>query len=198
MIFAWRRLGVALWAAVTLAVSSGSLAYAQEDGRPALEADYRAALEGRRYPEALSLAEERLRLAEKTYGSHDPFVATLLVDVGDCHYLLGELGQAERAYERSLAIREKALGPDDAEVARSVRKLARVFMDSGEWLKAAELYTRALEIFDRSIHPYSAELAIALEEYAGTLWALERHEEARVIGMRAKTIRLHVNDSSSP
>lgn len=59
-----------------------------------------------KFPEASKLAEEALRVAEKTFGSNHPNVALSLSNLAGLYTAQGKYAEAEPFYKRSLAIRE--------------------------------------------------------------------------------------------
>ena len=63
-----------------------------------------------RYSEATEVAEEALQLAEKTYGTGHPNVATSLNTLAEIYDSQAKYDEAEPLYKRSLEIREKAFG----------------------------------------------------------------------------------------
>jgi len=60
-----------------------------------------------RYAEATKVAQQALKVAEKTFGPEHPKVATSLKDLGILYDSQGKYAEAEPLYKRALAIREK-------------------------------------------------------------------------------------------
>ena len=75
-----------------------------------LNAKGKALYQQARYSEAAKVAKEALKVAEKTYGSNHPNVATSLNNLAAFYEAQGKYEEAEPLYKRSLKIREKVLG----------------------------------------------------------------------------------------
>jgi tetratricopeptide (TPR) repeat protein len=71
-----------------------------------------------KYGEAIPVAEEAVRVAEKTFGGNHPAVVISLNLLGAIYDDEGKYAEAEPLFKRGLAIREKALGPRGALGAR--------------------------------------------------------------------------------
>ena len=70
-----------------------------------------------KFPEAVTVAQQAVALAEKLHGPDHIDVATPLNNLGEFYRVTGRYADAEQLHKRALAIREKALGPDHPAVA---------------------------------------------------------------------------------
>ncbi len=99
-----------------------------------------------KYAQALSVAEEALRVAEATFGPEHPNVATSLNNLAEVYRAQGKYAEAEPLYKRSLAIREKALGPEHPDVATSLENYAALLRKMDRATEAEPMEARAKAI----------------------------------------------------
>ncbi|NIS69438.1 MAG: tetratricopeptide repeat protein, partial [Proteobacteria bacterium] len=92
-----------------------------------------------RYSEAAKVAEEALKVAEKTFGPNHPNVATSLNNLALLYKAQGKYSEAEPLYKRALKIWEKALGKDHPHVAQSLNNLAAIYQAQGRYAEALPL-----------------------------------------------------------
>ena len=74
-----------------------------------------------RYSEAAKVAEEALKVAEKTFGTDHPNAVLSVFALGRIYHAQGKYTESEPLYKQSLKIWEKALGPDHPDVAASLK-----------------------------------------------------------------------------
>ena len=79
------------------------------------------------YRNAISAANEALKVAEKTFGPEHPKVATSLNNLALIYKALGKQAAAEDFYKHALAILEKSLGADDPKVGTALYNLAQLY-----------------------------------------------------------------------
>lgn len=147
------------WAAIAL-LSSTIFAILPAVTQPANELD---ALKARvtelyqqgRYGEAVGLAEDVVRLAERSHGPDHPAVGTSLNTLGALYRALGRYTEAEPLFKRGLAIAEKTRGPDHPDVGAALNNLAGLHQDQGRYAEA-ELSRCSSEIL-----PSAAGLGVA-------------------------------------
>ena len=94
----------------------------------------------------LKRLKEALKVAEETFGSDHPNVATSLNNLAMLYQAQGNYAEAERLYKRALEIREKSLGPDQPQVATLLENMIEVYKSIGEKEKAERLEERAKKI----------------------------------------------------
>jgi len=113
-----------------------------------------------RYAEAAKVAQEALKVAEKTFGADHPNLATSLNNLALMYQAQGQYAAAEPLYQRALAIREKALRKDHPDVAISLNNLGTLYQEAqGQYAAAEPLYQRALAIQERSLGPDHPDVA---------------------------------------
>jgi serine/threonine-protein kinase len=151
-----------------------------------------------KHTEALTFAEESLRLREQVLGAEDLHVATALENVGIVLMSLGRYVEAARAHKRVLAIREKALGRNHPQAATSLTNLANVYLNAGIYEEAVPLYERALGIEENAVGKSSSAVAPTLSDMAEALGKLGRYDEARQALNRALAIFQKVYPSGHP
>jgi tetratricopeptide (TPR) repeat protein len=98
------------------------------------------------YSEATKVAEESLRVAERTYGPDHPNVATSLNNLAEIYRFQGKYAEAEPLWRRSLTILEKALGPEHPDVATVCENMAKCYRGLGKKDEAEILEGRARKI----------------------------------------------------
>jgi len=148
---------------ITALVLSFSVSvYAQEVLWEKLNGKAKTLFEQKRYPDALSVSEEALEVAEDTFGPDHPKVAISLNNIAELHIINGTYDAIEPLYKRALEINEKALGPDNPDVAISLNNLAELYYNQGRYTEAEPLYKRALKILEETLGPDHPEVAITL------------------------------------
>ena len=104
-----------------------------------------------RYSEAAKVAEEALKVAEKTFGSDDPRVATSLNNLGFVYKVQARYIEAEPLFKRSLKIEEGARGKDHPNVADILTNYAKLLRNTKRQKAAEELETRAKLIHEKHL-----------------------------------------------
>jgi len=164
---------------MTFLVTSFTLpAYAQENLWHELIGKANTLHQQRRYPEAESVYEEALKVAEDTFGSDHPNVAISLNNLAGLYISKGNYAEIEPLYERALEIVEKAHGPDHPDVAISLKNLAELYYNQGRYAEAEPLYKRSLKILEKVLGPDHPEVAIMLEHMAELHKKIGKEDEA--------------------
>ena len=103
--------------------------------------------------EAMSIAQDALRLAETTFGPEDEQVAQTLRFIGGLYQGQAKWADAERVHQRALAILEKKLGADDLRLGYLLNHLAVDERELERYPQAESLYLRALVIAENKLGP---------------------------------------------
>ncbi|HYR21740.1 MAG TPA: CHAT domain-containing tetratricopeptide repeat protein [Chthoniobacterales bacterium] len=140
------------------------------------------------YREAIPIAEEHLRLIEKTAGADSPETAASCDKLGELYRKNGEYSKAKPLCERGLEIREKVLGPDDPHTAESLDNLAQLYLILGNFTKAAALGERALAIAEKAFGPDHSNTAKILNHCAAVYSASGDSAKAESLFQRALKI----------
>lgn len=101
-------------------------------------------------PGTLELAQEALRIRERTLGPKHPDVARSLVYLARIHRVLGDAATARPLAERAVDIAESSLGSEHLELARALHGLADISRDEGQLDRAELLLRRALGIREKA------------------------------------------------
>ena len=131
----------------------------------------------RRYREAENIYKEAIKVAEDTFGSDHPNVATSLNNLAELYISKGNYSEIEPLYERALGILEKALGPDHPDVAISTKNLAELYYNQGRYTEAVPLYKNSLKILKEVLGPDHPEVAIMLEHIAALYKKIGKQDE---------------------
>ncbi len=148
---------------IALVLSFSSSVYAQEVLWEKLNGKAKTLYKQKRYPDALSVAEEALKVAEDTFGPDHPKVAISLNNIAELYVIKGTYAEIEPLYKRALEINEKALGEDHPDVAISLNNLAELYYNQGRYKEAEPLYRQALKILKQTLGSDHPEVAITLE-----------------------------------
>ena len=148
---------------MVLVLSFSSSVYAQEVLWEKLNGKAKTLFKQKRYPDALSVSEEALKVAEDTFGPDHPKVAISLNNIAELHIINGSYAEIEPLYKRALEISEKAFGPNNPDVAISLNNLAELYYNQGRYEEAEPLYKRALKILEDTLGPDHPEVALTLE-----------------------------------
>ena len=116
--------------------------------------------------EALPLAEEAERVAERSFRAGDPKISLTLGLLAAIYDEQGRYAEAEPLFKRSLAMREQSAGPDHPDVARSLTGLAFLYYHEARYAEAEPLFQRALAIREKAFGPDDPEVAISLNNLA--------------------------------
>ncbi len=148
---------------MALVLSFSSSVYAQEVLWEKLNGKAKTLFKQKRYPDALSVSEEALKVAEDTFGPDNPKVAISLNNIAEIYIINGSYDEIEPLYKRALEINEKALGEDHPDVAISLNNLAELYYNQGRYKEAEPLYRQALKILKQTLGPDHPEVAITRE-----------------------------------
>jgi tetratricopeptide (TPR) repeat protein len=92
------------------------------------------------------LLRKALEIEEDTYGSNDPRVASILIDLIDLLWVTGRIEEAIRLAKRALGIDESSYEPNNPVIARDLNKLADLYLVKGLNSEAEIMIRRALAI----------------------------------------------------
>ena len=145
-----------------------------------------------RIEEALPVALDALKLADRAGGPDHPWTASALSNVARLYLTRGQRAEAEPLLKRALAIREKLAEPDEYNVGRTLGDLGALYCHEGRQAEAEPLLLRALAIYEKHLgadHPYVCAL---LNSLAALCQADGRADEAERLLRRSLAIRLNV------
>ena len=99
-----------------------------------------------RYEEAARVANDALKVAERTFGQSDEKYAVAVSNLAAQFKSQGNFQEAETLYLKAKAIWEKTLGPDHPNIASSYNNLADLYVSQGKYLEAEPLYFKAINL----------------------------------------------------
>ena len=138
-----------------------------------------------KFDEAVTLAEEALRLREQAYGPNHPATAQSLNMLAG---ILGAKGENRRAlplYERALSIFEEHLGDDSPKLTTSLNNLARCLLALNRSEEASTYLTRSLQNQQSSVGDSHPSLAGTLSSLAGLYRKNKKLDQAEEHYLRA-------------
>ena len=99
------------------------------------------------YPEALEAAQQRLSLAEQTYGQEHILTATCLNDVATFVQAYGRFDEAEALFERASRLQRKLLGDVHPHSISTLQNLVSLYAAKGDVQKkeGMEFLVKALQ-----------------------------------------------------
>jgi tetratricopeptide (TPR) repeat protein len=150
------------------------------------------------YAEAAKLGHRLLTIAERTFGSEHPNMATVLDNLAQLHHAMGGYAQAEPLYRRALAIRERTLGTEHPDTAISLNNLAELHRAMGDHAQALPLHRRALAIRERALGAEHPHTALSLSNLAALHQAMGDYAQAEPLHRRALAIREKVFGPEHP
>ena len=162
---------------LVICVLSMARTVAQESELDALSAKVEELHGQGRFDEAVDVAQQALKMAERALRPDHPDVATSLNNLAELYRDQGKYGDAEPLYKQSLAIREKALGPDHPDVATSLNNLAELYRDQGNYGDAEPLYNRSLAIREKALGPDHPDVASSFNNLAELYESQGRYED---------------------
>lgn len=149
----------------------------------------------KRYPEAIALLEEVLRIDRKTFGEAAPRETHHRTRLGWSHLHLRHLAAATREFERALAVVIRQNGPDHIDTTWPLRGLAAVEIELGRKAAARRHFERSLAVRERVHGPLHWEIAMSYEDLAEVAEDEQGEEDNR---RRALEIYRQVYDKNHP
>jgi tetratricopeptide (TPR) repeat protein len=172
--------------ALTPAFSAQGLQNQEEQWKANQEAGQRA-LEQGFYSQAVRSFQVAIGQAEQ-FGSNDPRAAQSIGGVAQAYLLQGNLGAAEREFQRALAIYEKAADTNNVNIAAVLNSLATVYRLRENYVEAMALSRRSLAILEKTYGTEHPNVAIGQNNLAMTLRLHGDYDESRVLSERALSI----------
>ncbi len=151
-----------------------------------------------KYAEGIPVAEEAVRVAEKTFGGKHAALALSLNLLGAMYDDEGKYAEAEPLFKRALAIRERALGPDNPDTAKSLNGLAFVYYHEGRYAEAEPLFKRSLAIREKALGPDDPEVAVTLNTLASLYQRQGEFAKAEPLFKRSLAIREKILSPDDP
>lgn len=142
----------------------------------------------RKFSEAVKVAEEALKVAEKTFGLEHPNVATSLNNLGLIYQAQGKYEKAEPLYIRALEIDEKEFGKDHPDIAIDLNNLGLLCYFQGRYYEAKAFYERALKISEKALGPEHPSVKALLENIKEVNRDIRKEEEYKEIEEYADTV----------
>lgn len=127
---------------VIMATSFALATNAQEDLYNKLNKKLESLYKNGRTEEAIEVAKEALKVAEKTYGKKHPYVSVSLNNIALLYVADGKYEKAEEFYDRSLKLAEELLGKDNPQLAGILKNMVRCSEKLGKTEKAEMLEAR--------------------------------------------------------
>jgi tetratricopeptide (TPR) repeat protein len=106
--------------------------------------------------------------AEKHFGAISPTLATCLIDLGACQFILGDLKAGIRSTERAIDIHREIAGPMSEQVVQDLQSLASACEQAGDLGSAVRYYERAISIRERQVGGSPGDIAVLLMRLAET------------------------------
>jgi CHAT domain-containing protein/Tfp pilus assembly protein PilF len=151
-----------------------------------------------KYAEAVSAAQEFVRVSESTFGPDSPNLATSLYDLAVLYTQQGQFAEAETLHKRALTIRQKSLEPDNAELAKSLSGLGELYLTQGRSAEAEPLLTRAVPALEKALGPDAPDLADAINNLASVYDQEGRYGDAEPLYKRALAIHENALGPDAP
>lgn len=152
----------------------------------------------KRYPEAITAAEEALTDALKTSGPDSSGAAQIMNDLGYLYRLQGDDERAAALHTRALEIRLRLFGSEDSAALQSMTNLAADREALREYPQAQALTERSLELITRRLGPHHPWAVQMLERLALIQSAQGRLAEAEALFNQALAILQEHEDHAMP
>jgi CHAT domain-containing protein len=163
-----------------------------EEARQLLASVPRLRAEGKS-SEARDLTERALAIAETVRGPEDPYVAGLVVDLGDIDVDDRNHVSATSLYERAQNVFEAKLGPEHPATASVLERLGLMYWYADQRPRAERVAERALEVSEKTLgrdHPQVARclITLGLLRHAGGDFARAEEIDRRAMAIVEKTL----------
>ena len=152
---------------------------------PSLEEQLQKLFAEGRFKDAVPLAEELVKIAERAHGAVHVDVADALATLSDVESGAGLTAKAISSLERAIATREQAVGRDHPDVAQDCNALAVLHFGQGNYKAAEPLMTRALAIRERALGPDAPETAQSINNLAQLFQEMGDYTAAEPLLQRA-------------
>jgi CHAT domain-containing protein len=174
----------------------GAPASAQKNGLAAQSAKIAELSRAGQYADALVLAKAMVADLEKRPQSRD--LGAALNNLGQLYGSMGQDGEAEPLYKRSLAILEKTAGADSSEIAPELNNLAALYERQSRYAEAEPLFKRALMLREKSLGQNHPDVGQSLNNLATLYERQDRHSDAEPLFKRALVIYQKAAGPSHP
>ncbi len=142
-----------------------------------------------KYDEAVSTAEEALKLAEQTLQPDDKDLIVVLENLASIYDGAKRPDKAIATYERVLAMKEKDASGGATSKARTLFSLGIVELDQKNWTAAESYFKRSLELREKALGADHADTIAAIDRLAWVLQNQQKYVEALPLLERALAAR---------
>lgn len=143
----------------------------------------------RKLAAAKEMFQRLLALKEKAFGSGHLEFAETLGDLARVYYFERKLPEAASHYERALSIYEGTPETNQMVIAGCLFNLGEVYHTQKRYLEAEQQYLRATAVLEKARGAEDPNLMPVLRAYATLLRAMNRADDAKLVGARAAAIR---------
>lgn len=151
-----------------------------------------------RFPDAVPIVRNALRLREIKLGPNDPAVATALNNLALLLQPMNRWEEAESLMRRALDIDEQSFGAEHPNVARDLNNLATLLHDTNRLVETEVLLRRALTIIGAAYGSEHPRFATQCNNLAKLLQVTNRGAEAEPLYRRALLILEHSYGPEQP
>ena len=141
-----------------------------------------------KFNEAIPIAQELLKFAEKAFGPDHAGTATFVNFLAELYFETHDYAKAELLYQRALKTDEKALGPDHADTATVLNNLAKLYLSTSDYAKVGPLFERVVKIDEKALGPDHRDTAKALNNLAELYYTTGDYAKAEPLFQRAHKI----------
>ncbi|MEP7362824.1 MAG: CHAT domain-containing tetratricopeptide repeat protein [Acidobacteriota bacterium] len=141
-------------------------------------------------PEALPVAQQSLRIAEKLFAGDDPKLQDSLETLAFAYRWNGEAAQSRLLMERILAVRIKAYGPGDQRTLEALESKAADLFQLGNYTEAASIFSQVMASREKNPDQDRHRYVQSIMGLGMTRWRQNRLQEARSLLERALELRL--------
>ena len=118
--------------------------------------------------------ERALAIAQASYGSTSPVIATIASNIGEVLHQAGRVGDAQDYFQRALSVDETAYGKDHPNLVHRLRTVGSVFEELNDLSKARESYERVIQILNSTKGAESDEAITATASLDKVVERLDR------------------------
>lgn len=130
-------------------------------------------------------------------GPESGTMSNILSLLGGAYAELGEFGDAEKCYKRSIAMKDRLLGPNSADAASTQYLLAYLYVQQERFGEAEPLFKKALAVLERT-RPDSELVAECLQNFGILYYRIGRLHEAEIMESRAIELLKRLKSADYP
>ena len=141
-----------------------------------------------RSDDSIAEFQKALAIYEREVAPGHPYIAGILLNIGNIRKGQGHLDEARAAQEKALAIWTEAYGPDARDTALPIHNMGEIDLEEGKYDDAIARFQRAVAIKEKTAGPEHPLTSTSVLDLGVALAHAGRYDEAETTLDRARAI----------